>query len=702
MNFQYKTKEIADFVKSLKDLDDKPKTIHYDYSKYNCEIAEFVEAQVEFDVEKCLEFYRKQENNQFFEIKHPIYNDIKTRAIYSSIKEAQAIQYEFLFFIDQNNQYPWILLSSIDSPTYAITSDGIFHITHIETLGVFRLNFIKNWICEILENIELFFKDITWGYNLQDPFPLHYFYENLCYFYLLKTNKNIADTPSFFIPKKYVNKKTNNEVYIIPKCFGNQYIQVPSWYVVNMGKEVYQESMQDFDEIVQKDNEKYDLKIWLSLTATDWGSKRWIEQIEGSVNIINQLLKYFQKIKIYFDGITALENSENDTPFDFNSKKSTEVEIKLLKAIETYSNTKRLDIQSLNSLTFRQKICYCSTVDICIAEPGSAGITPSLCCQKPCILFGNYAYLYCSRLCHVVKYSKIIDPYFIKLSPKKEVASWEGLHPYHIPWQYIYNLCAEVLEELSRDGKLSIDNLKMHRLKIPKVDIIAKKYDLSLKQKEIDERLQQNKEKSNDKFLNFLAEEFIKKDDSIKGLENEKEHLNKQIGFLQGEIINLNSIPQQIAREDLKIKKLQVKELEKKLGLKLSKLEPRVNLVLNKNLKTSAVVRVRNHLAYRLGAAIIVCNKSLFGLLSLPFVLSFIKANYKKEQNAYKVLIKQRPDLKLPNLETYADYQAALKEKECLTYKLGEAMMRADKAWYKGVYVKFYFEAKRLEREFNL
>lgn len=88
MNFQYKTKEIADFVKSLKDLDDKPKTIHYDYSKYNCEIAEFVEAQVEFDVEKCLEFYRKQENNQFFEIKHPIYNDIKTRAIYSSIKEA--------------------------------------------------------------------------------------------------------------------------------------------------------------------------------------------------------------------------------------------------------------------------------------------------------------------------------------------------------------------------------------------------------------------------------------------------------------------------------------------------------------------------------------------------------------------------------------------------------------------------------------
>ena len=149
------------------------------------------------------------------------------------------------------------------------------------------------------------------------------------------------------------------------------------------------------------------------------------------------------------------------------------------------------------------------------------------------------------------------------------------------------------------------------------------------------------------------------------------------------------------------MKKLEIKKLEKDLGLKLSKLEPRVKLILSENLETSAVARVRNHLAYRLGAAIIVCNKSLFGICSLPFVLSFIKANYKKEQSAYKALIKQRPELKLPNLETYPDYQAGLKEKACLTYKLGEAMMRADKAWLSGGYVKFYFEAKRLEKEFK-
>ena len=208
-------------------------------------------------------------------------------------------------------------------------------------------------------------------------------------------------------------------------------------------------------------------------------------------------------------------------------------------------------------------------------------------------------------------------------------------------------------------------------------------------------------------FLTEVVKEFNERKDPFKfGC------LNSQITNLKAEIQGLknklHSLPSKISEQELanlkldeKIKKLEIKKLEKDLGLKLSKLEPRVNLILNENLRTSAVTRIRNHLAYRLGAAIIVCNKSLFGICGLPFVLSFIKANYKKEQSAYKALIKQRPELKLPNLETYPDYQAALKEKACLTYKLGEAMMRADKAWYKGGYVKFYFEAKRLEKEFK-
>ncbi|PCH18520.1 alpha-2,3-sialyltransferase, partial [Campylobacter sp. 107] len=35
-------------------------------------------------------------------------------------------------------------------------------------------------------------------------------------------------------------------------------------------------------------------------------------------------------------------------------------------------------------------------------------------------------------------------------------------------------------------------------------------------------------------------------------------------------------------------------------------------------------------------------------------------------------------------LETYPDYNEALKEKECFTYKLGEEFIKASKNWYGG------------------
>ncbi|HHO0733819.1 TPA: hypothetical protein ACRS94_001584, partial [Campylobacter jejuni] len=62
---------------------------------------------------------------------------------------------------------------------------------------------------------------------------------------------------------------------------------------------------------------------------------------------------------------------------------------------------------------------------------------------------------------------------------------------------------------------------------------------------------------------------------------------------------------------------------------------------------------------------------------------------------------KQNPSLKLPPLESYTDYKEALKEKECFTYKLGEALIQANKNWYGGGYLKLFFEIKKLKKEFK-
>lgn len=117
------------------------------------------------------------------------------------------------------------------------------------------------------------------------------------------------------------------------------------------------------------------------------------------------------------------------------------------------------------------------------------------------------------------------------------------------------------------------------------------------------------------------------------------------------------------------------------------------------NTLTTAKDRIHNHLSYKLGQAMIENSKSLLGYIRMPYVLSYIKDKHKQEQQQYQEAIKKNPNLKLPNLESYPDYKESLKEKECLTYKLGEAFIKASKTWYKGGYVKLLFEVRRLKGE---
>ncbi|WP_250538638.1 hypothetical protein [Campylobacter jejuni] len=110
--------------------------------------------------------------------------------------------------------------------------------------------------------------------------------------------------------------------------------------------------------------------------------------------------------------------------------------------------------------------------------------------------------------------------------------------------------------------------------------------------------------------------------------------------------------------------------------------------------------RIQNHLSYKLGQALIANSKSLWGYIRMPYVLSYIKDKHKLEQKAYEKKIKKNPNLALPPLETYSDYNEALKEKECFTYKLGEAFIKASKNWYGGGYIKFILkDVPRLKRE---
>ncbi|EAL3489685.1 hypothetical protein BA784_06495, partial [Campylobacter coli] len=109
----------------------------------------------------------------------------------------------------------------------------------------------------------------------------------------------------------------------------------------------------------------------------------------------------------------------------------------------------------------------------------------------------------------------------------------------------------------------------------------------------------------------------------------------------------------------------------------------------------------QNQLSYKLGQAMIVNSKSILGYIRMPFVLSYIYDKHKQEQKIYQEKIKKDSSLILPPLESYPDYKEALKEKECFTYKLGQALIQANKTWYGGGYIRLLFEIRKLKREYN-
>ncbi|WP_261007885.1 hypothetical protein [Campylobacter jejuni] len=131
--------------------------------------------------------------------------------------------------------------------------------------------------------------------------------------------------------------------------------------------------------------------------------------------------------------------------------------------------------------------------------------------------------------------------------------------------------------------------------------------------------------------------------------------------------------------------------LNQTLEIKNQELRNQTNQIhnLNKTLNFQnnygkAKIRIQNQLSYKLGQTLIINSKSVLGYLSLPFIILSIVISHKQEQKAYKFKIKKNPNLALPPLSSYDDYNEALKIKNHFSYQLGEEFIKASKNWYKG------------------
>ncbi|WP_426711492.1 DUF2972 domain-containing protein, partial [Campylobacter jejuni] len=122
----------------------------------------------------------------------------------------------------------------------------------------------------------------------------------------------------------------------------------------------------------------------------------------------------------------------------------------------------------------------------------------------------------------------------------------------------------------------------------------------------------------------------------------------------------------------------------------------------------SAIERIKNHLAYKLGKVMIDFShqrnnyKYGGGYIALFKKLYKIKKQHKKEQKIYQQTIQVFPQLKYPNLETCSDYEQALKYKFHLSYMLGEVLIQTFQNLHKGSMFKLAKNIKKANKEFKI
>ncbi|EHZ9971458.1 sugar transferase, partial [Campylobacter jejuni] len=102
--------------------------------------------------------------------------------------------------------------------------------------------------------------------------------------------------------------------------------------------------------------------------------------------------------------------------------------------------------------------------------------------------------------------------------------------------------------------------------------------------------------------------------------------------------------------------------------------------------------RIKWQLSYRIGK-LLIDLKNPVQILKFPFKLFLEIKQFKFEQKIYKTTIKFYPNLQLPPLEEYSDYEQALKTKKHLSYILGKSFINNP--------ILFIFKIKKIYKQYK-
>ncbi|MEA1983722.1 MAG: hypothetical protein U9N39_09265 [Campylobacterota bacterium] len=416
--------KVKALLKSLENWEENYETKKYENAQES-ELSRIVSMQKNKDIDDLLKLWRKKISQEYFELPHPEHPNVTTKAVYN-IQEGMA---NYILMLDKDNLHPWIAVQSVYMIDIAIVENKIFDMSPFKNKTI-----LPNISKLSTLDTDLRYSDKKFGILLNQKRPYHFFYDQLKFLYFLKEDRlDIHQKGAFFRikhPSVNTTKPKKREVFLFPTAIENNTLDQSNNITVKrlnetMEKRVHEDAMRGYTPVAPTDNR---LKVWYGIT----GQKRsWLEQVDGCIEIVAQLLKHFKNIELIVDGMTATEGEI------LNNREDESV----LKEIESRID-KRCRVESLIGQDYRTKIRSCSSIDLFIANAGTGCMVPLRFCKKPGVLHSNSKLFTFTddypKTVKVFDEKYVVDIYDEK-RPRVDFAS------YHIPWQHIFNLTAEVV-----------------------------------------------------------------------------------------------------------------------------------------------------------------------------------------------------------------------------------------------------------------
>ena len=178
--------------------------------------------------------------------------------------------------------------------------------------------------------------------------------------------------------------------------------------------------------------------IWVGVT----GQKRcWIEQVEGSAELLNHLYQQYPKLGIIFDGWTPPLTSS-----DYHRDEMRNDNKIIRKIIRKLNFKTRKNISIIAGLTLLDKIRVGLEADVFLTNYTSGSLAIARICGRPGV--GHMGRrMMASKHQHIHHHTREPDPQFVRDVSAASTAT--GYVNYSIPWQALYNELEVILEEQS-------------------------------------------------------------------------------------------------------------------------------------------------------------------------------------------------------------------------------------------------------------